>query len=79
MREPGFVIADVFAKLGGGSEASLMGFLTGVLDLKLTPLRGVDFCLSDGFVLEAVLDGGSVFTEKLSSLPINLSMTRSRL
>lgn len=79
MTDTTFLSAKVFERLGGGSEAALIGFLTGVLDLKLTPLRGVDLFFGVGFELEAVLAGGLVLTEKLSSFPINFSMTRSRL
>lgn len=66
-----------FEKLGGGSEAALAGFLTEVLDLKLTALRGVTFCLRVGLVLE--VGGGGGLTAKLSSLPISLSRSASRL
>lgn len=68
-----FLVADVFARLEGGSEAALVGVLMGVLGFNFT-----DFFLATALELEMVRGGVWASTEILSSRPINFSMTSSR-
>lgn len=67
-------MTGVLIKLGGGSEATLVGFLTGVPGGRVTDL----FLEVDG-LLVTVSEGGAGMTDMLSSLLINFRMTSSRL
>lgn len=69
------LLAGVPERVGGGSDTTLVGFLTGVPGGRVTFFFFFDV---DG-LLVTVSEGGSGLTDMVSSLLINFRMISSRL